>query len=87
MSAHDGQSNSGPYVAYDGTMGNPWTVVVRYWDAKVTAWRGIATVGQIAASAEDAVRLVRQNGPWPSDAEFVAHEPGAPLGAIVWGTA
>lgn len=79
------QTNSGPYIAYDGTMGNPWTVVVRVWDAARTVWAGIATVGQIAASAEDAIRLVEINGPWPEGAEFVAHEPGTPIGSLVWG--
>lgn len=78
-------SNTGPYIAYDGTFGNPWTVVVRIWDAARTAWAGIATVGQIASSAEHAVALVRQNGPWPDSAEFIAHEPGTPIGALVWG--
>lgn len=72
-------------IAYDGTLGHPWTVVVRRWDAKATAWAGIATCGQIASSAEHAVALVKQNGPWPEGAEFIAHEPGAPLGALVWG--
>lgn len=75
------------HIAYDGTLGHPWTVVVRQWDAATTAWRGIATVGQIASSAKHAVALVRQNGPWPEDAEFIPHPPGTPLGALVWGNA
>lgn len=79
------QINTGPYIAYDGTFGNPWTVVVRLWDAKRTVWSGIATCGQIARSGEHAVELVKLNGPWPEGAEFVAHEPGSPIGAMVWG--
>jgi hypothetical protein len=80
-----GQSEASLYVAYDGTLGQPWTVVVRLWDAATTAWRGIATVGQIASSPEHAVELVRKNGPWPEGAEFKAHAPGDPLGKLVWG--
>lgn len=72
------------HVAYDGTLGQPWTVVVRLWDAATTAWRGLATVGQIASSPEHAVELVRKNGPWPEGTEFIAHPPGDPLGAVVW---
>lgn len=79
------QVNTGPYIAYDGSFGNPWTVVVRIWDAATTTWSGIATVGQIATDADHAIKLVKLNGPWPEGAEFIAHPPGAPLGALVWG--
>ncbi len=78
-------SAGGLHIAYDGELGHPWTVVVRRWDSQATAWAGIALVGQIAVSAEHAVKLVRFNGPWPDDAEFIAHAPGDPLGALVWG--
>lgn len=79
-----GLSATSLHVAYDGTLGQPWTVVVRIWDAAATCWRGIATVGQIASSPEHAVALVRRNGPWPEGTEFVAHPPSDPLGALVW---
>jgi hypothetical protein len=79
--------NIGPYVAYDGTMGDRWTVVVRIWDAAATAWRGIATCGQIASSAMHAISLVKLNGPWPEDAEFRAYPPGTGPGELVWGAA
>ena len=84
--AQEERTNTGPYIAYDGTFGHLWTVVVRIWDAGRTAWAGIATVGQIASSAEHAIALTKGNGPWPEGAEFVAHKPGSPVGALVWGS-
>lgn len=81
----DVQGNNGPYVAYDGTMGDRWTVVVRVWDPAATAWRGIATLGQVASSGLHAIALAKLNGPWPKDAEFRAYPPGTGPGELVWG--
>lgn len=73
------------YIAYDGTMGKPWAVVARFWDAAATAWAGIGVFGQIAANAADAIRLVQRNGTWPKGVEFIAYPPGTPIAALVWG--
>jgi hypothetical protein len=83
-------TNNGPYVAVDGTMGGLWTVVVRVWDAPTTAWRGVATLGVIASSADHAIKLTAMNGGdggWPEGADFRAYPPGTGPGKLVWGDA